>query len=352
MSTPRSFLLAGGLFVGSLADAQLGLIQAEYFWDADPGVGNGTAMSSADGAFGSAVEDILTNTGSLPATGTHTFHVRVRDEDNGWGPVFSTLVEVWEPSTPSVDINVQIAEYFWDNDPGAGSGTVMLAFDGDFDSAVETISMISMPFNVQGPHVLGVRAQDANGGWGPVFRVVIDVWESVTMIPDISVQSAEYFFDTDPGAGFATPMLAADGDFSDVWEALQGGGIPPVEEGVRVLHIRAQDIQGDWGPTFRVVVNIDTTVTDNVGIAGSSPISYFSVHPNPAEGDHRITVDLGSTETDIILTLMDPAGRLVFDQRLARASLIPLSLDGLVPGVYALRMQCATRTEKRKLILR
>ena len=31
------------------------------------------------------------------------------------------------------------AEYFWDNDPGEGSATALLAFDGNFDQAIEDI---------------------------------------------------------------------------------------------------------------------------------------------------------------------------------------------------------------------
>ena len=55
MSAVRNLLLACGLFLASMANAQLGVVQAEYFWDTDPGAGNGTAMTASDGAFGVAL---------------------------------------------------------------------------------------------------------------------------------------------------------------------------------------------------------------------------------------------------------------------------------------------------------
>src|SRR5262245_55343284 len=104
MGATRTILLAVALCTGVLAQAQLGVINAEYFWDSDPGQGSGTAMTADDGSFNSALETVIASTSSLPATGTHTFNVRVKDEDNSWGPVFSFVVDVWNSSTPAQDI--------------------------------------------------------------------------------------------------------------------------------------------------------------------------------------------------------------------------------------------------------
>ena len=114
-----------------------GVSAAEYFWDNDPGPGNGTAMTALDGGFGQAVEAILMETSTLPAPGPHKLGIRVRDAQQNWGPVFATLVVV-DPSLTAVpEIRVTHAEYFWDTDPGTGNGSAMLVFDGDDAEAAQ-----------------------------------------------------------------------------------------------------------------------------------------------------------------------------------------------------------------------
>ncbi len=352
MSAVRNLLLACGLFLASMANAQLGVVQAEYFWDTDPGAGNGTAMTASDGAFGNTLEAIMAQTSTLPALGAHTFSVRVKDEDGAWGGVFSTVVEIFPASVPSQAINVQAAEYFWDTDPGAGNGLTVVAFDGDFSDAIEVIALNTTTLPVVGTHTLGMRVQDVQGDWGPVFNIVMEVWSDVTSFPDIRVQQAEYFFDNDPGEGAATAMLAVDGSYNSVIESIKGGAIPPVEEGIRVLRLRAQDAQGDWGPVFSVVVNMDTTIVDNVEVPTITQATGLQVFPNPASNGRSITVDLGGPEQDIVLTLMNSEGRLVQEERIAAGTRINVPLNGLAAGIYALRVQCAGRVEQRKLIVR
>ncbi len=352
MIAVRNLLLACGHSLAVLANAQLGVVQAEYFWDSDPGSGSATAMTASDGAFGSSIESIMAQTSTLPAVGVHTFNVRVKDEDGAWGAVFSAVVDIYPASAPSQSINVQAAEYFWDTDPGAGNGTAMVAFDGNFSDAIEVIALSTSTLPSVGAHKLGIRVQDVQGDWGPVFNVVMEIWSDVTAFPDISVQQAEYFFDNDPGQGAATAMLAVDGAFNSVIESIKGGTIPPVEEGVHVLRMRAQDAQGDWGPVFSVVVNMDTTIVDNVEVPTITQATAFSVFPNPASSGRSITVDLGDQEQDIVLTLVNSEGRLVHEKRIAAGTRIDVPLTGLAAGIYALRVQCTGRVDQRKLIVR
>lgn len=247
----------------SLAFAQGGqVVTGEWFWDSDPGEGNGTTVMASDGAFDDAIEDLLETSSNIPSLGAHTFHVRIQGVDGNWGPVFSTAIDTREPHANVRSVNVSLAEFFWDTDPGAGSGTAMLASDGSFDDAVEAITASSgnIPQG-QGVHVLYVRAQEAGGAWGPTFATVVDVWDELASARAGLVKSAEYFFDVDPGEGNATPILAQDGNFNQSLEAIVGGGIPsPVALGVHVLYIRPMDEENVWGRTFGIVVNMDTTI--------------------------------------------------------------------------------------------
>lgn len=154
------------------------------------------------------------------------------------------------------------AEYFWGVDPGVGNGNAMFAFDGDFDNAAETIINNAIDVPAEGIHTLSIRALDQLNSWGPVFIVVVNVSEPLSEVREIRVSAAEYYFNDDPGAGNGTPMVAVNGNFSEAVEALKGGDIPsPIEEGVHVLWMRARDAENNWGPSFGVVVNMDTTIT-------------------------------------------------------------------------------------------
>jgi hypothetical protein len=244
---------------------------AEYFWDADPGQGNGTAMVAFDGNFNQAIEQANMQTAIGLSTGNHKLNIRMRDAESDWSPVFSVVIEIDEPTTALREIKVTAGEYFWDTDPGQGSGTAMIAFDGNFNQAIEQATMQTAIGLSVGNHILNYRVRDAESGWSPLFSVVVTINEPTTAQRQIFVAAAEYWFDADPGAGNGTPMLAVDGNFNSVIEAIKGGEIPsPVAAGVHVLWMRAKDPQGDWGPPFGIVVNMDITIEDfNVSITGS-----------------------------------------------------------------------------------
>ena len=112
------------------------LATAEYFWDTDPGVGNGTPVSVPAGqsftlgAPGSSVLNV--NTASL-AAGLHKLGFRVVDASSRWSDINWLPVQVQNAATLSASVNnssigdankmLVAAEYFWDSDPGNGNGT-------------------------------------------------------------------------------------------------------------------------------------------------------------------------------------------------------------------------------------
>ncbi|MCS3531285.1 T9SS type A sorting domain-containing protein [Chryseobacterium sp. JUb7] len=157
-----------------LCPAQMYVSQAEYFWDTDPGTGNGIAVSAADGNFNSAFEQ-LTKTGiTTPGSGLHKFCIRIKDNTGVWGPVFTNIINVQQNPTSTI-MAVSQAEYFWDTDPGTGNGTPVLAADGNFDSSFEQLTKTGIALPTSGLHVFNVRIKDNAGVWGPVFKNVINV---------------------------------------------------------------------------------------------------------------------------------------------------------------------------------
>lgn len=346
-------LLAALLLPASIALMGQGITAAEYFWDNDPGAGSGTAMQAVDGSFGQAVEAILLETSALPAVGPHTLGIRVRDANNNWGPLFTTVVVVDPSIATAPDIEVTTAEYFWDSDPGAGNGTAVLAFDGNYNDALEAIMVETSALPAVGTHVLHIRARDANAVWGPAFRVVVDVMPGAVSFPEIQVTAAEYFVDTDPGEGNGTPMLALDGNFGSALEGLRGGALPVVESGVNVLWLRARDANGAWGPSFGIVANIDTTVTDiTTAVPAFADTRDMVLLPNPAGAESGFIIRFSEMHGDARVVLVDAAGRTVAEHHASAATQLEVPLQGIAPGTYHVGVHFREgRPEWRRLVV-
>ncbi len=240
------------LLYTSFGLSQATLTGAEYFWDTDPGVGNAFSLTSSDGSFNEALETAFSNGPSLPgASGLHSFNVRFKDFAGNWGPVYVRPI-VTQP-TPR-NIKITAGEFFWDTDPGEGSGTALVAFDGAFDEAIETVfkNPLSIP-SQGGIHLFNVRLKDETGNWGPVFKRVIAVQDTPRTI---KITAAEYFWGTnDPGFGSGTTLIAFDNAFDEAVETVMHNplNLPP-NAGLNLFNIRIKDENGIWGPTYKRVI--------------------------------------------------------------------------------------------------
>lgn len=86
------------------------IVGAEYFIGADPGAGDGTSMSAADGAFDSATESLtaVVNVSAWALT-TYQVHVRARDAAGNWGSVATKLVSVVDGVAPGAVTDFTVA---------------------------------------------------------------------------------------------------------------------------------------------------------------------------------------------------------------------------------------------------
>ena len=83
------------------------------------------------------------------------------------------------PALSTRNIRIQLGKYFWDNDPGQGSGNILVAIDGDFNQAIEQGFESNMVFPSSGNRVFNIRFKDENGNWGQVFKQTILVHDGV-----------------------------------------------------------------------------------------------------------------------------------------------------------------------------
>ncbi len=247
--------------------AQSTIQEAEYFWGTtDPGAGSGTVMLVFDGAFDEAIEAVM-GSGTLPSSGINLFNIRVKDGSGNWGRLYKRTVYQYDNSIYR-DANLVQAEYFWGTtDPGAGSGTVMLVFDGAFDEAIEAV-MGSGTLPSSGINLFNIRVKDGSGNWGRLYKRTVYQYDN-SIYRDANLVQAEYFWGTtDPGVGNGIALLAEDGSFNESVETIVDQYNNTFSTDTNLLNIRVKDGLGNWGRLYKRTLVFHSTI-DSVQIVNS-----------------------------------------------------------------------------------
>lgn len=138
--------------------------QGEYFINADPGPGNGTAFTASGSSISRTIDVPVNVIAALPP-GLHQLAVRVKDSEGDWSIAHAFPFYRFDPDPQATTGNIVAAEYYFDVDPGPGNGTAISITPGN------TISKtVSVPVNViaalpAGLHQLVCRVQDSEGDW-------------------------------------------------------------------------------------------------------------------------------------------------------------------------------------------
>lgn len=243
-----------------VAYTQDSILKGEYYINVDPG--EGLAQPFDVSSEGSAEFDV--DVSHLPI-GFHTIYFRMQNDNGTWGAVEPRRVFI--PVNPSKASEDQIVEgeYFFDEDPGEGKG-VPVTID-DLDISVDELSV--------GPHKLGVRFRNQEGGWGAAKIS----WFFVPPIPskddEDQIVAAEYFFNDDPGEGKGIPVSMENlSDFSPSSYDLYSLGI-----GVHMLSVRLRSKDGVWGAIERRSLIITEEVFSEIVV--TPPTNTPRVTPTP-----------------------------------------------------------------------
>ena len=200
----------------------------EYFFNTDPGMGEGIQIAVSGTEINTSFDlnlDGLSN-------GIHQLYIRVRDGDQQWSLYAKKIIHV----VGSMMQELVAAEYFFDADPGLGSGNTMdltaFAGNGSLDLSAANLST--------GVHTLYLRVLDAEGIWSlyDKLNVVITNPQSPT-----TLVMAEYYFDTDPGEGNATPLVIPQEEYVNGQFQIN---IPADLTGTHSVCIRVLNGSGEW----------------------------------------------------------------------------------------------------------
>jgi len=223
------------IFLSTTVSSQT-LVQGEYFYDTDHGVGNGTAISFTSSDSVDIVIPSIPTTGQIP--GYHHLYIRTKSSTGKWGMYVGKEIFI-QPATSIISNQVVSGEYFYDTDHGVGTGT---AFSFSTLDSVDVTANFPTTTLSPGYHHLFIRTVNSFGQWSMYAGREIFV-QPATSIVSTQVISGEYFFDTDNGIGSGIPFSFSTLDSVNITSNFPTTTLAP---GYHHLFIRVKGTLGKW----------------------------------------------------------------------------------------------------------
>ncbi|MCF6237896.1 MAG: hypothetical protein L3J79_03635, partial [Candidatus Marinimicrobia bacterium] len=218
-----------------------------------------TVENALDGSFDEAQEAVQLLDVPLPGglTGVVPVGIRFQAHDGFWGPWRTS--EIFIQNEAEI-FTISAAEYFFDNDPGAGLATAIEApIDGQFDEATEEFNLPAPIGELsEGLHTVFLRLRKSNGFWGPPsgsdFRVTEDAQPTIA--------AAEYFVDPGTAEGSGIAFSPLDGAFNTTEESVEAianmASLNAQETGNYNIYVRFQNSRGAWGAVNSQPFTVET----------------------------------------------------------------------------------------------
>jgi len=325
------------LFLVQAVTVAPALAAAEYFFDTDPGIGNGTSLAVTGG-------DSIVFAGTVPSTGlTDGFHflsIRTKDASGSWSVAERRMFYVRTVTTAGP---VNQAEYFFDNDPGTGNGTSLPVTGGD---SIVFAGLVPSGALTAGFHFLSIRASGSDNKWSLIERRMFYIQDPAPSAPLVAV---EYFVNVDTGFGNCADIPVASGDSIDFLGLL---ALSDTSQGFYTLFIRALDSLNRWSLNESRTFMISNSTA--VQVAGTGQTVLFQNFPNPFKEASTIEYYL-HLPGDVTLTISDALGKIVLeirnDNRSRGKHAIQLTNRYLAEGFYTYRLTSGNFTDTKRMLV-
>jgi len=305
------------------------IIEAEYYFNTDPGLGNGTNIDVADVA--SLDENFSISTTGLPI-GTHRLFLRVKNSDNSWSMYANKTFRVAD--APHINLaDIIEAEYYFNTDPGLGNGTNIDV--NDVASLDENFSIPTTGLPI-GTHRLFLRVKNSDNSWSMYANKVFRV-SDIPFTNNASITAAEFFIDVDPGFGNATAISVSGDDINQNLTIPTSGSL---SQGDHYLHIRVLNADGQWSIYARELFEVEGTLGLN-NLDGSE----IKIYPNPTSDFINITLSEGSQIKQA--AIYDINGKMVFE---STNHLNQINISALESGIYLLQIETETGQISKRII--
>lgn len=228
------YLIFISFLFSTSASAQT-ISRIEYYFDTDPGFGNGIAIPIT--AAPNITRDFTVPLNTL-SEGFHLLYVRAKSNGLWSLPISKPVFVQRKAQTTSVTF-IDRVEYYFDTDPGHGNGIPI-----PLTAAVELTLNFTVPLGtiIEGFHLLHYRARNLDGYWSIPYSKPVFVQRNAQTTATPNLKRVEFFVDTDPGFGNGTRVIPSGINF-DQSVLIDLSAVPT---GFHILHIRSQDESGRW----------------------------------------------------------------------------------------------------------
>lgn len=270
----------------------------EYFFNNDPGLGNGTsfAITETNGEFNKVIDASIVGL----SKGFNTFYVRAK-QNNAWSMFERSLFYKINPNINSAeDItiqNIDFAEYFLDQDPGFGNGTEIAI---TANKEISTTFSIDVTVLSQGFHTVYVRAKNIDNKWSMFDRSLFYISKAfVNNFMESPIAKAEYFIDTDPGLGNGENIIleASSNEVNQTFTV----NVSSLAEGFHTVYFRVKNENNEWSMFERALFYISSNYSQPEESSIVSAEYYFNEFTDFGTGTSipLTTNSDGNFETDI-----------------------------------------------------
>lgn len=140
-----------------------GELGAEYFFDTDPGFGNGTSLAVVTNGALTEIPALI-DISALPK-GRHTVNVRLQDAGGQWSHTYHHVFYKYASTTPPPISAIARGEYFFNTDPGMGKG-IPISITG---TSIDHTFQPDISHLIPGENTIHFRFKNNDGGWGHTF---------------------------------------------------------------------------------------------------------------------------------------------------------------------------------------
>lgn len=320
----RTATFLGLLLIAAFVQAQQ-LQRGEYFFDSDPGFGNGTPIT-----FTAATQvelQLPIPVGGL-TPGGHIMGIRLKDDAGNWG---LTNRRSFTVAASVVGGDLVVGEYYFDDDPGIGNATPFTFPSAQQIAYTQAFPVAALP---PGGHVLGLRLKDIGGHWGLTNRRLVMVQQQA---PGGDISVIEYFLDEDPGFGQGTTIVASGGPV--ISDLLFDVITDTLSAGPHNLFARAYSEHG--------AVSLTNVLTFDV-LVGIEELAAHGINAWPNPMVNELLLQRDDSAKPLQLDLLDATGRSLTSEQWSGAQ-FRLEVGQLSAGNYLLVLQ---QEDKVPLVLK
>lgn len=309
------------------------------------------ASSSAAKGVGEGGVDLGAFGGSTPYTlaGMVVPHISELDIDPAGSKTRKIPVKLKAEAKNFSNTGTKVSriEYFIDTDPGRGSAT---AFSFTSASTVDLDTEIDLASVAEGVHTLYIRLVDDKGLWSTLYsRPFYNLPKLHEQPATTTITAAEYFIDTDPGAGNGKSItISATG--TEITQDFEIDTTNLDRSKTHQLYVRMQDNTGRWSATQVLDFKVDNSAVTALSdlLPNGSKLRFF---PNPTT--EWLTVDFGMTPAKAAtLKIRDTQGRILKTMVVQGVRSHKIKVIDLKPGLYFVELNDGAHSIVRKFVVR